>query len=72
MRAMTALRWATLVVLLVAWLMAELDAQLYLAQPANSQEVIKMAKGQTTGFSERALWFLAVRHLPCFGRQAGT
>jgi NitT/TauT family transport system substrate-binding protein len=69
---MTALRWA-LTVLLVAWLMAELDAQLYLAHPANSQEVIKMAKGQTSDFSERALWFLAVGHLPgCFGRQAGT
>src|SRR5262249_44875344 len=28
-----------------------------LADPANAPEVIKMAKEQTSGFSERALWF---------------
>jgi NitT/TauT family transport system substrate-binding protein len=39
------------------WLMAELDAQLFLADPKNAAEVIKMAKEQTTGFSERSLWF---------------
>ena len=39
-----------------AWLKAELDAQLFLADPKNATEVIKMAKEQTTGFSERALW----------------
>ena len=39
------------------WLQAELDAQLFLADPKNAPEVIKMAKEQTTGFSERALWF---------------
>ena len=40
-----------------AWLNAELDAQLFLADPKNAAEVIKMAKEQTTGFSERALWY---------------
>jgi sulfonate transport system substrate-binding protein len=40
-----------------AWLEAELDAELYLADPKNSAEVIKMAKEQTTGFSERVLWY---------------
>lgn len=40
-----------------AWLNAELDAELYLADPRNAKEVIAMAKEQTTGFSERALWF---------------
>jgi NitT/TauT family transport system substrate-binding protein len=39
------------------WLQAELDAQLFLADPKNSAEVIKMAREQTTGFSERALWY---------------
>ncbi len=40
-----------------AWLNAELDAQLFLADPKNAAEVIRMAKEQTTGFSERALWY---------------
>jgi NitT/TauT family transport system substrate-binding protein len=40
-----------------AWLNAELDAQLFLADEANAAEVIKLAKEQTTGFSERALWY---------------
>jgi NitT/TauT family transport system substrate-binding protein len=40
-----------------AWLQAELDAQLFLADPKNAAEVIRMAKEQTTGFSERALWY---------------
>jgi NitT/TauT family transport system substrate-binding protein len=40
-----------------AWLQAELDAQLFLADPKNSAEVIKMAKEQTTGFGERVLWY---------------
>src|SRR2546425_1537542 len=39
-----------------AWLEAELDAQLFLADPNNRAEVIKMAKDQTTGFSEKVLW----------------
>jgi NitT/TauT family transport system substrate-binding protein len=40
-----------------AWMNAELDAQLFLADEKNASEVIKMAKEQTTGFSDRALWY---------------
>jgi NitT/TauT family transport system substrate-binding protein len=40
-----------------AWLQAELDAQLFLADPKNNAEIIKMAKEQTTGFGERVLWY---------------
>ena len=40
-----------------AWLNAELDAQLFIADPKNAAEVVRMAKEQTTGFSERVLWF---------------
>ncbi|HEU4351671.1 MAG TPA: ABC transporter substrate-binding protein [Burkholderiales bacterium] len=40
-----------------AWLQAELDAQLFLADTKNNAEVIKMAKEQTTGFGERVLWY---------------
>jgi NitT/TauT family transport system substrate-binding protein len=39
-----------------AWLNAELDAQLFMADPANTMAVVKMAKEQTTGFSEEVLW----------------
>src|SRR6266581_6226486 len=39
-----------------AWLQAELDAQLFIADPKNAAEVVKMAKEQTTGFSEKVLW----------------
>lgn len=39
-----------------AWLEAELDAQLFIADPKNAAEVIKLAKDQTTGFSEKVLW----------------
>lgn len=39
-----------------AFLHAELDAQLFLADERNAAEVIALAKAQTTGFSERALW----------------
>jgi NitT/TauT family transport system substrate-binding protein len=38
------------------WLEAELDAQLFMADPKNSAEIVKMAKEQTTGFSEKVLW----------------
>ena len=38
------------------WLNAELDAQLFLADPNHAAEVTKMAAGQTTGISEKALW----------------
>jgi sulfonate transport system substrate-binding protein len=40
-----------------AWLNAELDAQLFIADPKNATEVVKMAKEQTTGFGERELWY---------------
>ena len=39
-----------------AWLNGELDAQLFLADSKNAAEVVKMAKEQTTGFSEKVLW----------------
>ena len=39
-----------------AWLNAELDAQLYLADPRNAMEVAAMATQQTTGFTEKMLW----------------
>ncbi len=38
------------------WLNAELDAQLFIADPKNAPEVIRMAKQQTTGFPEKDLW----------------
>ncbi len=37
------------------WLQAELDAELFLADPKNSGEVTRMAKEQTTGFDEPIL-----------------
>lgn len=46
------------------WLQAELDAQLFLADPKNAQEVAKMASEQTTGFSERVLWTSAYGQFP--------
>jgi NitT/TauT family transport system substrate-binding protein len=39
-----------------AWLEAELDAELYLADPNNSHEVARLAKEQTTGLDEPTLW----------------
>lgn len=39
-----------------AWLNAELDAQLYLADSNNAPEVTRMAKDQTTGFADKMLW----------------
>lgn len=47
-----------------AWLQAELDAQLFLADPKNAQEVVKMATEQTTGFSEKVLWTAAFGQFP--------
>ena len=38
------------------WLQAELDAELYLADPKNAQEVVRIVKEQTTGFEEQVLW----------------
>jgi NitT/TauT family transport system substrate-binding protein len=39
-----------------AWLNAELDAQLFLADEKNAMEVAAMAGTQSTGFSEKMLW----------------
>lgn len=39
-----------------AWLNAELDAQLFLADPKNAMEVAGMAAQQATGFTEKMLW----------------
>jgi NitT/TauT family transport system substrate-binding protein len=39
-----------------AWLQAELDAELYTADPKNAMDVAKMAVAQTTGFSEKVMW----------------
>lgn len=39
-----------------AWLNAELDAQLYLADEKNADEVTSIIKAQTTGFSDKVLW----------------
>ena len=38
------------------WLQAELDAELYLADPKNAAAVVRLAKAQTTGFDEKPLW----------------
>jgi NitT/TauT family transport system substrate-binding protein len=40
-----------------AWMNAELDAQLFLADPKNAPEVIKLAMEQTTGFTDKVLWY---------------
>ena len=39
-----------------AWLNAELDAQLFLADPKNAMEVAAMATQQSTGFTEKMMW----------------
>ena len=39
-----------------AWLEAELDAQLFLADPANATEVSKMAEQQTEQIDRKVLW----------------
>ena len=39
-----------------AWLKAELDAQRYLADPANAEEIAAMAKQQTQGFQQKDMW----------------
>ena len=38
------------------WLKAELDAQRYLADPANADEIAAIAKQQTQGFEEQDMW----------------
>ena len=53
-----------------AWLNAELDAQLFMADPANTMAVVKMAAEQTTGFDEHVLWKALVGSTP--KAQGGT
>jgi len=53
-----------------AWLNAELDAQLFMADPANTMAVVKMAEADTTGFSQLVLWKAMVGTTPVL--QGGT
>lgn len=53
-----------------AWLNAELDAQLFMADPANTMAVVKMAADQTTGFDDKVLWKAMVGTTP--REQGGT
>ena len=52
------------------WLNAELDAQMFLTDPKNAQEVIKMVMTQTTGFPEKSLWMALYATYP--KSQGGT
>jgi NitT/TauT family transport system substrate-binding protein len=47
-----------------AWLEAEYDAQMFFLDPKNAMEVTRMAKEQTTGFSEQSLWMSAYGTYP--------
>jgi len=47
-----------------AWLNAELDAQLFMADPANTMAVVEMAAEQTTGFDDKVLWKAMVGSTP--------
>jgi NitT/TauT family transport system substrate-binding protein len=53
-----------------AWLEAELDAELYFADPKNAMEVAKMAASQTTGFTQKVMWLSAYGTTP--KNQGGT
>ncbi len=53
-----------------AWLKAELDAQLFMADPANTMAVVAMAEEQTTGFDKKVLWKAMVGSTP--KSQGGT
>ena len=39
-----------------AWLRAELEAQQWMANPANATEMVSFVKARITGFSDKALW----------------
>lgn len=39
-----------------AWLNAELDGELFIADPRNANEIVNAVKKHVTGFTERALW----------------
>lgn len=47
-----------------AWLEAELDAELFFADPKNSMEIAKMAASQTTGFDQKVMWMSAFGTTP--------
>jgi NitT/TauT family transport system substrate-binding protein len=47
-----------------SWLKAELDAQRFLADPANADQIIQMAKSQTEGFSPTDLRDALYRNWP--------
>jgi NitT/TauT family transport system substrate-binding protein len=47
-----------------AWLEAELDAQLYFADAKNAMSVVAMALAQTTGFTQKTLWYSAYGTYP--------
>jgi NitT/TauT family transport system substrate-binding protein len=47
-----------------AWLEAELDAQLYFGDEKNAMPVSAMALEQTTGFTQRTLWYSAYGTYP--------
>jgi NitT/TauT family transport system substrate-binding protein len=55
-----------------AWLEAELDAELYFADSKNAMSVAEMAKAQTTGFPEKALWASAFGTVPKSEGGTGT
>ena len=55
-----------------AWLNAELDAQLFFADPKNAMEVARIVLEQTTGFSEQSLWMAAYGAYPKEGGGSST
>lgn len=52
------------------WLNAELDAQKFLADPANASEMTKLVMTQTTGFPEKSVWMALYATYP--KAQGGT
>jgi NitT/TauT family transport system substrate-binding protein len=46
------------------WLNAELDAELFVADPKNSLEVARMAVEQSTGFTEKSMWMAMYGRYP--------
>lgn len=52
------------------WLKAELDAQLFLADPKNYEKIAEMASSQTTGFSKEVMWMSLAGKYPAV--QDGT
>ena len=52
------------------WLNAELDAQMFLTDPKNADEVTKLVMTQTTGFPEKSLWMALYATYP--KSQGGT